>query len=165
MLRNRFTQILRYIHFVNNTQLIPRGQDGYDKLGKIRPFLELIKNRFQRVYAPSRNLSVDETLVKFKGRLSWRQYMRDKPARFGLKEFTLADSENGYVLDINVYTGKECGQESKGLAQRVVLKLVEPFYGLGYNIFMDNYYTSVQLFEKLYDQGLQKEKKAERKKP
>ena len=39
--------------------------------------------------------------------------MRDKPARFGLKEFTLADSENGYVLDINVYTGKGCGQDSK----------------------------------------------------
>lgn len=155
MSRNPFTQILRHIHFVNNTQLIPRGQDGYDKLGKIRPFLELIRNRFQRVYAPSRNLSVDETLVKFKGRLSWRQYMRDKPARFGLNEFTLADSENGYVLDINVYTGKECGQDSKGLPQRVVLKLVEPFYRLGYNIFMDNYYTSVELFEKLCDHGLQ----------
>ena len=27
MSRNRFTQILRYIHFVNNTQLLPRGQD------------------------------------------------------------------------------------------------------------------------------------------
>ena len=155
MSRNRFTKILRYIHFVNNTHLIPRGQDGYDELGKIRPFLEQIRNRFQRVYALSRNLSVDETLVKFKGRLSWRQYMRDKPARFGLKEFTLADAENGYVLDINVYTSKECGQNSKGLAQRVVLKLVEPFYGLGYNIFMDNYYTSAELYEKLYDQGLQ----------
>lgn len=40
--------------------------------------------------------------------------MRDKPARFGLKEFTLADSENGYVLDINVYAGKGCGEDSKG---------------------------------------------------
>ena len=64
---------------------------------------------------------MDETLVKLKGLLSWRQYTRDKPARFGLKEFTLADSENGYVLDINVYTGKGCGEDSKGLAQRVVV--------------------------------------------
>lgn len=45
MLRNRFTQILRYIHFVNNTQLLPRDQDGYDKLGKIRPLSDLIRNR------------------------------------------------------------------------------------------------------------------------
>ena len=59
------------------------------------------------------------------------------------------------VLYINVYAGKECGQDSKGLAQRVLLKLVEPFYGLGYNIFMDNYYTSVEVLEKLYDQSLQ----------
>lgn len=153
--RIRFTQILRYLHFVDNTTLTARGQEGYDKLGKIRPFLERVIGRFQQVYSPSRNLSVDETLIKFKGRLSWRQFMKDKPARFGLKEFTLADSANGYVLDIIVYTGKETAADSKGLAERVVLRLLEPFYGFGYNIFMDNYYTSVGLFEKLYDNGVQ----------
>lgn len=35
--------------------------------------------------------------------------MRDKLVRFGFKEFILVDFENGYVLDINVYIGKECG--------------------------------------------------------
>ena len=144
--RNRFCQILRYLHFVDNTKCIPKGQEGYDKLGKIRPFLSLVVSRFQQVFSPSQNLSVDETEVKFKGRLSWRQFMKDKPARFGLKEFTLADSSNGYVLDISVYTGKESDGESKGLAKRVVLQLMEPFFGLGYRVFTDNYYTSVELF-------------------
>ncbi|XP_022808808.1 piggyBac transposable element-derived protein 3-like [Stylophora pistillata] len=80
--------------------------------------------------------------------------MKDKPARFGLKEFTLADSTNGCVLDIIVYTGKENAVDSKSLAERVVLRLLEPYYGLGYNIFMDNH-TSVGLFEKLYNNGVQ----------
>ena len=83
--RIRFTQILRYLHFVDNTTLAGRGEEGYDKLGKIRSFLDRVIGRFQNVYSPSRNLSVDKTLIKFKGRLSWRQFMKDKPARFGLK--------------------------------------------------------------------------------
>lgn len=33
--------------------------------------------------------------------------MEDNPAKFRLKEFSPADSSNGYVLDIIVYTGKE----------------------------------------------------------
>ena len=98
--RVRFTQIRRYVHFEDNTTLIPKGQDGHDKLGKIRPFMELVNGQFQKLYAPTRNLYVDETLVKFKGRLSRRQFIKDKPTRFGLKASTLADSENGYVLDL-----------------------------------------------------------------
>lgn len=112
----RFTQILRYLHFVDNKTLAARGEEGYDKLGKIRPFLERVIGRFQHVYSPSRNLSVEETLIKFKGHLSWRQFMKDKPARFGLKKVTPADSANGCVLHIIVYTGKENAADSKGLA-------------------------------------------------
>lgn len=80
--------------------------------------------------------------------------MKDKFVRFGLKEFILVDFVNGYVLDIIVYIGKEIVVDFKGLAERVVLRLFELFYGFGYNIFMDNYYIFVGLFEKLYDNGV-----------
>ena len=89
MSRTRYQEILRYLHFVDNNTLTPRDQDGYNKLGKIQPLLNLILPKFQETYCPSRNLSVDETLVKFKGKLSWKQFIKDKPARFGLKLFTL----------------------------------------------------------------------------
>ncbi|XP_015776889.1 PREDICTED: piggyBac transposable element-derived protein 4-like [Acropora digitifera] len=155
MSRTRYQQILRYLHFVDNSTLTPRGQDGYNKLGKIQPLLNLILPKFQETYCPSRNLSVDETLVKFKGKLSWKQFIKDKPARFGLKLFTLADADNGYVLSYKVYTGKDNAAVACGLAKRVVLELAEPFFNKGYNIFMENYYTSVDLFEDLYTHGMQ----------
>ena len=155
MSRTRYQQILRYLHFVDNSTLTPRGQDGYNKLGKIQPLLNLILPKFQETYCPSRNLSVDETVVKFKGKLSWKQFIKDKPARFGLKLFTLADADNGYVLSYKVYTGKDNAAVARGLAKRVVLELAEPFFNKGYNIFMDNYYTSVDLFEDLYTHGMQ----------
>ena len=54
---------------------------------------------------------------------------------FGLKEFTLAESTNCYVLDISVYTDKENAADSMGLPKHV-LKLLEADYGLGCNIFI-----------------------------
>ena len=38
--RQRFRDISRYLHFVDNTQLVSRGQPGYDKLGKVRPVID-----------------------------------------------------------------------------------------------------------------------------
>lgn len=34
----------------------------------------------------------------------------------------------------------------KGFAHHVVTKLLRPFYGKGYTVYMDNYYTSPVLF-------------------
>lgn len=83
--------------------------------------------RFTTVYSPSQNLSVDETLIKFKGRVQFRQFLPLKRSRFGLKGFVVADSATGYVLDTMIYTGKEGPAVSRDLAMRVVLKLVEPY--------------------------------------
>lgn len=44
--RNRFFQILRYLHVSDDAAIIPPGQPGYDKLHKIRPLLELLFPNF-----------------------------------------------------------------------------------------------------------------------
>lgn len=63
-----------------------------------------------------------------------------------------SNADNGYVLSYKVYTGKDNAAVACGLAKRVVLELAEPFFNKGYNIFMDNYYASVDPV-KLEDQG------------
>ena len=83
--------------------------------------------RFTAVYAPSQNLSLDETLIKFKGRVQFRQFLPSKQSRFGLKGFVIADALTGYVLNTSIYTGKEGPAASKDLAMRVVLNLTEPY--------------------------------------
>ena len=50
--------------------------------------------------------SVDESMVGFKGRLSWIQYMPKKPRKWGIKIWKIADGANGYVSNLKVYTGK-----------------------------------------------------------
>lgn len=113
MSRTRFLQILRYLHFADNTLAPPRDSADYNKLYKIQPFLDLVIARFQEVYTPERQLAIDETLIKFKGKVHFRQFIPIKPRRFGIKAFTLAESTSGYVLNSKIYTGKENNEVQK----------------------------------------------------
>ena len=149
MSRTRFLQILRYLHFVDNSLAPGPDSPNFNKLYKIQPLLDLIIPRFRAVYKPERQLAVDETLIKFKGKVHFRQFIPIKPGRFGIKAFTLAESTSGYVLGSKVYTGKEANVVQKDLGKRAVMSLMEPFIDKGYYVFMDNYYTSVGLFEEL----------------
>lgn len=108
MPRDRYLTILRYLHFVNNDNAPDPDDVNRDKLWKIRPFLASLLPRFTAVYAPSQNLSLDETVIKF------RQFLPLKRNRFGLKGFVIADSSNGYVLNTIIYTGKEGPEVTKG---------------------------------------------------
>lgn len=149
MSRTRFLQILRYLHFADNTLAPPRDSADYNKLYKIQPFLDLVIARFQEVYTPERQLAIDETLIKFKGKVHFRQFIPIKPGRFGIKAFTLAESTSGYVLNSKIYTGKENNEVQKDLGRKAVMSVLQPYLDKGFYAFMDNYYTSVALFEEL----------------
>ena len=69
MSRTRFLQMLRYLHFADNSCAPPHGSADYNKLYKIQPFLDLVIARFQEVYTPERQLAIDETLIKLKGKI------------------------------------------------------------------------------------------------
>ena len=63
--------------------------------------------------------------------------------------------DNIYVLGFQIYTGATATpSESKGLAERVVLDLMEPYHGKQHNLYIDNYfYTSPSLLLKLLQKG------------
>ena len=50
---------------------------------------------------------MDEAMIPFKGRVGFKQYMKDKPTKWGIKVFVLADAMDGYVKAFQVYTGKK----------------------------------------------------------
>lgn len=97
-------------------------------------------------------MSVDERMVKSKARFLFKQYIKNKPTKWGFKLWCLCDSESGYTVNFMVYRGKE-GEtlSSNGLSYDVVMKLATPFLNQGYRIYMDNFYTSPQLLKDLYE--------------
>ena len=79
--RQRFRDISRYLHFTDNSALVPRGQLGYDKLGKIRPIIDHCRRVFLQGFDPHCECAVDEAMIPFQGRSSLKQYMPIKPVR------------------------------------------------------------------------------------
>lgn len=49
--------------------------------------------RFKAVYRPGQNISIDKSLWKFRGRLSFRTYTPSKRVRFGVKVYKLSASD------------------------------------------------------------------------
>ena len=70
--------------------------------------------------------------------------------------WVVADSENGYFLDVDVYVSRPSDGVSTehGLGARVVLQLTEPFRHRNHNVYCDNYFTSPALFDELLQHGI-----------
>jgi len=69
---------------------------------EIRTLFDTQNEACAKFYNPSEHLSVDEVLVKFKGRVIFRQYVPKKRKCFGIKIYKLCD-ESGYTYDMRVY--------------------------------------------------------------
>lgn len=148
--KNSFFLLLRFLHFVDNDGLTDFIH-GYDrKIYKIAPIVEHCNKKFAEIYIPRRALSIDESLLLWKGHLSFIQCIRTKAARFGIKSYELCEAETGYLLKLMIYAGKnqDLEQDIHGFTNatsKVVLKLSEDYLEKGHCLYMDNFYNSVGL--------------------
>ena len=136
----RFLQISRFLHFANN-EVANRS----DKLSKIKPVINYFNQQFQKIYTMQEDIAIDESLVKFKGRLSYKQYNPSKRARFGIKVYKLCESSTGYY-NFKIYTGRDRIHTTKNASETVVKELSKPILHKGHTLYLDNWYSSPNLF-------------------
>ena len=123
MSRDRFFMIRQFFHINDDSLAVPSDQTGHDKLHKIRPMYDELRENLKSI-PPEERQSVDEQMIPFKGRLSFKQYLKDKPHSWGVKVFTRA-GVSGIVYDLEIYTGKGSVLASPlGLGADVVLRLI-----------------------------------------
>lgn len=156
MSRNRFELLQTFLHFSNIEEQVRRGEDGYNPLFKIQHLLDIVNPTYERWYQPECDLSLDESMVKFKSRLAFRQYLPAKPTRWGIKQFVLAEAKSGYCLKSVVYTGKTSFARVAGvsLSEQVVLSLLEGYENKGHIVHLDNFYSAPILFKKLEEMNI-----------
>lgn len=150
----RFLAISRSLHMndpaVEAANDLKKGAPGYDKLCRIKPLCEQILAACYTFFHPYQHISVDERMVATKARIGLKRYARNKPTKWGIKLFVLADSSCGYTLNFFVDAGKDPAPTGKGRSYDIVMRLLSvPFLGKGYKLYVDNFYTSPSLFRDL----------------
>ncbi|KAM5148797.1 piggyBac transposable element-derived protein 4-like [Mantella aurantiaca] len=96
MTEYRFSLIMKFLHFTNNEEFDETTHPA-PKLKKIWEVFQMVVKNFQQTYVPKRDISIDESLMAYKGRLSWIQYIASKRARFGIKSYMLCESSTNYI--------------------------------------------------------------------
>lgn len=148
MPRNRFELLLNMIHFSDNLNI-----DGTDKLYKISPLVKLLNQKFSKMYNPEENVCLDETMVPFRGRLRFKQYIPGKRHKYGVKLFKICTS-GGYTWNVKVYAGKEDARDGQPVSSKIVMEMMSPLLKSGRTLVTDNFYTSMDLAQKLLDNDI-----------
>lgn len=97
----------------------PNKPDGARKTYYMTEVLNCLKKTFNQFRSEATYQSIDETMVKFKGRTVMKQRMPSKPEKDGIKNWTRADAVSGYVYDTNIYEGAEHERVEGTLGERV----------------------------------------------
>lgn len=158
MTGRKFFTILRYLHccpvMYHNTAS-PDYNPAY-KVAEIRDYLE---SRYRVLFEPEQQLSLDETLIRAFGRMKFKVRIITKAARYGIKVYVLTDARTAYVLRVIFYTGKSTyhpqpDEETKKKTVQVVSQLVSPYAGSHRTVYVDRFYTSLDLVKELAEMDL-----------
>ena len=155
MARKRFVLLKQNIRFDDFTTRDERK--ACDQQGKLAPIYDIFNMFVENCnvnYDVGKRLTVDESIIPFRGRCSFKVYMPKKPNKHGIKIWSLADASNAYLSNAQIYCGKTSSSPERGQAQRVVSDLVVGVEGSGRNITADNLFTSVDLCKEMLDKGL-----------
>jgi hypothetical protein len=141
----RWEQILRCLHLVNNEDVVRDTKDPrFDRIAKMRWLIDRFVEVSKEIYNLEREVTVDECVIPYKGRYCFiRQFMPDKPVRFGIKCWLLASSKSRFVWRIEVYFGEGTGGGEHGLGYHVVQRMMAGLQGRGHCVVVDNLFASV----------------------
>ena len=151
MSRNKFESLMTFLHVVDKETESQLKADN-DKLAKVRPLSDSLNEKCRKFCQPNMEVSIDERMVRSKAHFSFKQYIRNKPTKWGFKLWCLCNAKNGYTIRFSVYRGKTGEVVSgNGLGYDVVFSLMTDYLDQGYSLYVDNFYSSPTLATDLFD--------------
>ena len=152
---NRFEKIKQFFHCNDNSKNVPNTHQDFDKLFKVRPVLDSLREKCQQL-PQEENHSIDEQIIPTKSRTSLKQYLPNKPNKWGIKVWARC-GVSGILYDFEVYTGKTTKAQAKPellMGGNVVSRLMQSLpKNVNHKVFFDNFFSSIAIMNYLKKDG------------
>ena len=155
--------ILRFWPLNDNNQQSNPQDPNCNRMYKIRPVIDHLNRQFQAGIQPEQEVTLDELLLPYKRRLAFKQFLPAKRSRFGIKISQLCESKSGFTYKFVIYPGRLApvqdimnqmpNVEGATSTDKLTSYMLEPLLGCGYNLYVDNWYSSLRLFRYLQSQN------------
>ncbi|KAG0729191.1 PiggyBac transposable element-derived protein 4 [Chionoecetes opilio] len=146
----RFTFLLTCLRFDNmRTRAVRRDTD---KLAPIRSVWDMFIGSCEKHFIPHEYITVDACLLlAYRGKCSFRMFIPNKPAKYGLKLVLANDVTTNYLLTGIPYLGKQGthARVEENLGHTFTRDLTRPYHHTNRNVTVDNWFTSVPLIQDL----------------
>ena len=140
------------IDFLKKNVIFPFCAKSYGSIYYCRH----VQKEFSLKYRPGKCLSFNQGCCGFRGRVNFLTYNKDKPQKWAIKLFEVADAKNGFVCGFDVYCGKNetsCAKNATVLdpqctqTTKTVVGLLDSVQLLdkGHFVYLDNFYNSYEL--------------------
>ncbi|UYV85049.1 hypothetical protein LAZ67_X004401 [Cordylochernes scorpioides] len=124
--RQRFLQIFWMLHLSEPT---PAYAPIHTQTQKAQNYLSYLSNKFISIFKPSKNIAIDESTIGYKGKISFKTYSPQKPRKWGLRVYVVAESKLVLSLFENI---RNKYPDLKGM-----------------HIYTDRFYTNASLAQEL----------------
>jgi len=114
--------------------------------------MDAFNENCKKNYCVGEFVTLDEMLLSFRGRCSFRMYIPSKPCKYGIKVFALADAKIYYAYNLEIYCGKQPEGQYEDVSFKpddVVERMCRPISGSGRNLTIDNWFTSYHIMKKM----------------
>lgn len=148
---SEIAEIISYKTFTNiNSCLSCISKRDYSgkKISNTPKIINLFNALMKKTYSPGENLCIDEGIIPFKGRSSFKVFNPAKPTKWGLKIYMLAESKTGFLLNMRI-----CSISST--LTDITLEMMNNYKNLGHKLYMDNFYNSFKLCSRFKEIGVQ----------
>ncbi|XP_053960353.1 uncharacterized protein LOC128864619 [Anastrepha ludens] len=140
--RDRFQLLSSKMYFAS-----PEKPETASKIYYVEDMVECLKSRFASAWNESAYQSIVETMTKFKGRSSMKQYLQLKSTKRGIKMWLRCDALTGYTYDFTIYCGREDGNVEGTIGERVVNQLAATIRETDVTLCFDRFFTNINLLE------------------
>ena len=154
MSRNRFKELVRCMRFGDMYTRAARKDGEQGKIALIHELWEKFIKACQKNYTASPYVTIDESLLAFRGKCSFKVCITSKPGKYGIKVWSMVDVSNAYLMNAQIYKGKLSDGPERHQTKRVVKDLTTSIINFGKNVTSENFFTDFSLAIELFEKNL-----------